>query len=277
MSDRYAVVGNPIAHSRSPLIHAEFARQTGQNLVYEAILAPLDRFRQVVEAFRAGGGRGMSVTVPFKQEAWHLSNELSARALAAEAVNTLSFEAGVIVGDNTDGVGLTRDIAQNLHIELTGKRILLMGAGGAARGVILPLLELRPAALFIANRTPHKALELIGQFREYDAARVLGGGAYAELAGQQFDTVINATSASLGGELPALPPHLFAHGALAYDMMYGSETPFMAFAREQGAARVADGLGMLVEQAAEAFFIWRGVRPDTVPVLARLRALIAAS
>ena len=277
MTDRYAVIGNPVAHSKSPLIHAEFARQTGQDLSYEAVLAPLDRFRQTVVAFRDAGGKGMNVTVPFKQEAWRLSNELTPRALDAEAVNTLKFEYDTIIGDNTDGFGLVRDITQNLGFALSGKRVLLMGAGGAARGAMLPLLELRPALLVIANRTPQKAVALAEQFRKKDAAHALAAGCYEDFAGRQFDAVINATSSGLSGELPPLPQGAFAPGALAYDMMYGKGlTPFLRFAQEQGAATVADGLGMLVEQAAESFFVWRGVRPDTAPVLAKLKAALAA-
>ncbi|MEW5768772.1 MAG: shikimate dehydrogenase [Pseudomonadota bacterium] len=267
MTDHYAVFGNPIAHSKSPLIHAEFARQTGQAMDYAALLAPLDGFRETVLAFAAGGGAGANVTVPFKEQAHALAHRLSERAKAAGAVNTLRFEADGIHGDNTDGVGLVNDLVRNLGLTLAGRRILLMGAGGAARGVVLPLLEQGPAALFVVNRTAGKAVELAGAFPGH--ANLAGGG-YADLAGRRFDLVINATAASLAGELPPLPGDIFAADAWAYDMMYGRETPFMAFAREAG-AKVADGLGMLVEQAAEAFFLWRGVRPDTRPVIAMLR------
>jgi len=270
MTDRYAVTGNPIAHSKSPLIHAAFARQSGQDMSYEALLAPLDGFAATVDAFRATGGQGMNVTVPFKVEAWQLATRLTERARLAQAVNTLRFEAdGGTLGDNTDGAGLVRDITHNLACPLHGKNILLMGAGGAARGVLLPLLEEQPASLFIVNRTAGKARELQEQFGAH--GRVDAGG-YENLAGQRFDVVINATSSGLSGELPPMPPAIFAPGALAYDMMYGRETPFMAFARSHGAARVADGLGMLVEQAAEAFLLWRGVRPQTAPVINQLRA-----
>ncbi len=267
MSDRYAVFGNPIAHSKSPRIHAEFARQTGQDLVYEAILAPLDGFAAALAAFRAGGGRGANVTVPFKEQAHALATRRTPRAEAAGAVNTLSFEDDAILGDNTDGAGLVRDLTRNLGLSLAGKRILLMGAGGAARGVLLPLLEQGPAALCIANRTPDKAVALAAHFR---TAGPVEGGGYEALAGRRFELVVNATAASLAGELPPLPAELFAPGALAYDMMYGRDTPFLAYARERG-ARTADGLGMLVEQAAEAFCLWRGVRPETGPVIAQLR------
>lgn len=269
MTDVYAVVGNPVAHSKSPRIHAEFARRTGQDLVYEAILAPLGGFAATVDAFRARGGRGMNVTVPFKLEAYGYAGEHTPRAERAGAVNTLRFDEGRVLGDNTDGVGLARDIESNLGITLKGRRVLLLGAGGAARGVVLPVLERGPAGLLIANRTPERAVELRALFPEF--ANLEGGG-YEALAGRRFDVVINATSASLADALPPLPPEAFAPGALAYDMMYGrGSTPFLAFARAHGAGVCADGLGMLVEQAAESFFVWRGVRPDTAPVIGMLR------
>jgi shikimate dehydrogenase len=267
MTDVYAVFGNPIAHSKSPLIHAAFARQTGQDMVYSTQLAPLDGFAAAVAAFRAAGGCGANVTVPFKEQAFALATRLTPRAQAAGAVNTLKFESESLLGDNTDGAGLVRDLVANLGVSLAGKRILLMGAGGAARGVILPLLEQQPASLFIANRTAEKALALVQAF---GAGNVLSGGGYAALPGM-FDLVINATAASLAGDLPPLPEVVFAPDALAYDMMYGKDTPFLAFARARG-AHTADGLGMLVEQAAEAFEVWRGVRPDTAPVIQMLRA-----
>ena len=268
MTDAYAVFGNPIAHSKSPRIHAEFARQTGQDMTYIARLARLDGFAEAVAEFRAEGGRGANVTVPFKEQAFALATRLSERARMAGAVNTLSFEADGLFGDNTDGAGLVRDLTANLGLDLAGRRILLMGAGGAARGVILPLLEQNPAHLVIANRTADKAVALA---RAFDAGPgTLAGGGYENLAGG-FDLVINATAASLAGDLPPLPDDVFAPGALAYDMMYGRDTPFLVFARIHG-ARTADGLGMLVEQAAEAFLLWRGVRPDTGPVLDLLRA-----
>jgi shikimate dehydrogenase len=264
MTDRYAVFGHPIAHSQSPAIHAAFACQTGQDLRYEAILAPLDGFAASVAAFVAAGGRGANVTVPFKEEAFRLAARLSGRAERAGAVNTLAFEDGAILGDNTDGAGLVADLVRNLKRDLAGARILLLGAGGAARGVAGPLLDLRPAALVIANRTAGRAGELA---RLFDRNAV---GCGFEAVEGRFDLVVNATAASLVGELPPLPPDVFAPDALAYDMMYGRDTPFLAFARERGAA-TADGLGMLVEQAAEAFFGWRGVRPDTAPVITGLR------
>jgi shikimate dehydrogenase len=269
MTDRYCVFGNPIAHSRSPQIHALFAAQTGQDLAYEARLAPLDGFAGAVAQFRAEGGRGANVTVPFKEEAFRLCDRLSPRARAAGAVNTLTFASDGVAGDNTDGAGLVADLTRNLGFGLAGARVLLLGAGGAARGVVLPLLDCRPAALHVANRTAAKALALAQDF----AVGALSASGFAELEGRVFDLVINATAASLGGAALALPAGLWAPGALAYDMMYGGgDTPFLAQARAAGAGALADGLGMLVEQAAEAFFVWRGVRPQTAPVLASLRA-----
>lgn len=264
MTDRYAVFGHPIAHSKSPQIHTAFARQTGQDMTYEAILAPLDGFADSVAAFIAAGGRGANVTVPFKEEAFRLASRLSPRAQRAGAVNTLSFDADGILGDNTDGAGLVADLTRNLHCTIVGKRVLLLGAGGAARGVIEPLLDQQPAALVIANRTVSRAAEL---------AELFGRGVRAcgfDAADTPFDLVINATAASLAGDLPPLSPRVFTPDTMAYDMMYGRDTPFLDFARTHG-ARTADGLGMLVEQAAEAFHLWRGVRPDTAPVIAALR------
>jgi shikimate dehydrogenase len=273
MPDKYAVFGNPIAHSKSPLIHAQFARQTGQDMAYEAILAPLDGFPAAVEAFRASGGKGANVTVPFKLEAFALCGDrLSERARAAGAVNTLSFGPGGISGDNTDGVGLVADIRANLGLAIQGKRILLLGAGGAARGVILPLLSQSPASLTIANRTAARALELAARFE--DQGVPVSACGLDELHGHQFDLVINATAASLSDQAPDLPEGLYAQGSLAYDMVYGKGlTPFLAQAKEQGAEHLADGLGMLIEQAAEAFFVWRGVRPATAIVFDLLRRL----
>jgi len=273
MTDLYAVFGNPIAHSRSPAIHAAFAAATGEDLRYEARLAPLDGFAGAIAEFVAAGGRGGNVTVPFKEEAFRLCGHLSERAARAGAVNTLSFRDGGIWGDNTDGAGLVRDIAGNLGFSLAGRRILLLGAGGAARGAIAPLLAEKPASLHLANRSAGKALALAGAFADMGGVTA---GNFAELAGKCFDLVINATSASLAGESLPLPEGLFAPGALAYDMMYGKgETPFLQQARIAGAARRADGLGMLVEQAAEAFFVWRGLRPATAAALGELRRQLA--
>ncbi|MDP1525461.1 MAG: shikimate dehydrogenase [Rhodocyclaceae bacterium] len=263
MPDRYAVFGNPIAHSKSPRIHALFAAQTRQDMRYDAILAPLDDFATAINQFVAAGGRGANVTVPFKEEAFKLATTLTPRAQAAGAVNTLSFHEGTISGDNTDGAGLVRDLKANLGFDLAARRILLLGAGGAARGIILPLLEEHPATLIIANRTAAKAKELAAAFG-------IAGGGFEALAGQAFDVVINATSAGLSDAVLPVPTFAFAPGCLAYEMVYGRETPFMQQARAAG-CRVADGLGMLVEQAAEAFYAWRGVRPESGPVLAALR------
>lgn len=274
MTDRYAVFGNPIAHSKSPRIHSLFAAQTGQALEYAALLSEAEEFAQDVMMFLVAGGRGCNITVPFKQEAWELADELSDYAARAKAVNTLAFRAdGTMYGANTDGIGIVRDLQQNHGIALQGKRILLLGAGGAVRGVLQPLLETQPASLFIANRTASKALELAEDFVEF--GQVSGGG-FADIGGQ-FDLVINGTAASLQGDLPPLPAGCLAENGCTYDMMYSVKpTAFVQWGREQGAAQALDGLGMLVEQAAEAFFIWRGVRPDTAPVLAQLRAELAA-
>lgn len=273
MTDRYAVIGNPIAHSKSPEIHAQFAARTGQDMSYERLLAPLDGFAASVQAFIAQGGKGANVTVPFKLEAYALATQLSDRAQAAGAVNTLRFDGGQILGDNTDGVGLVADIVRNAGVSVRGKRVLLLGAGGAARGVILPLLLEHPAQLVIANRTAARAAALAQQFAVHGN---IVASDFAALDGQ-FDLIINATSASLAAELPPISGTLFGRAALAYDMMYGKlPTVFMQFAAAQGAS-VRDGLGMLVEQAAEAFLVWRGVRPDTAPVFAAFRATLQAA
>ena len=273
MTERYAVVGNPIAHSKSPEIHAAFARQTGQDIGYSRLLAPLDGFRATVDSFRAEGGKGVNVTVPFKLEAFDIAHRVSQRAKDAQAANFLMFEGNRIFADNTDGPGLVRDLVNNLGYHPKEKRILLLGAGGAAQGVLAALLEQEPSILTIANRTVEKALRLAETFRRHPAAgsSVLSGLGFEDLAGHHFDLVINATSSSLHGQLPPLPAQAFAPGALAYDMMYGrAHTAFLAFAEARG-ARTADGLGMLVEQAAESFLLWRGMRPQTAPVIARLR------
>jgi shikimate dehydrogenase len=276
MTDRYAVLGNPIGHSKSPRIHALFAAQTGQDISYQAILADKDGFAAAVAAFIAAGGgpaRGANVTVPFKEDAFRLATERTARAEAAGAVNTLGFEAGRILGDNTDGAGLVRDLKNNLGCDPAGRRILLLGAGGAARGVILPLLLENPAELVIANRTEEAAARLALEFARLPGCAVAvkpDGTGFSGLSGRRFDLVINATSAGLSGAALPLSGEVFAPRCVAYEMVYGRETAFMTQAREVG-CRVADGLGMLVEQAAEAFFVWRGVRPHTAPVLATLK------
>ena len=273
MTDRYAVIGNPVEHSKSPDIHSAFALQTGQDMDYSKIFAPVDGFTRTIEIMRENGFKGANVTVPFKLEAFHLVNQLTERAHDAGAVNTLVFNSGGIYGDNTDGVGLVRDIQQNLHISFQSKRVLLIGAGGAAEGVLHPILEQHPQMLVIANRTLDKALTMVKKVEEQGDFRFVSVNAYAfhDLPGQAFDIIINATSTGLSDAQLPLPHDIFAEDSLAYDMMYGRETPFMAFARQHGARHVSDGLGMLVEQAAEAFFIWRQIRPETRPVIAALR------
>jgi shikimate dehydrogenase len=271
MSDRYAVIGNPIAQSRSPEIHRAFAQQTAQPMSYEALLAPLDGFAATVAAFRAAGGKGLNVTTPFKLEAFALATRASARARAAGAVNTLAWRDDAWYGDNTDGVGLVRDLEQNLHCKLEGRAILLLGAGGAARGVLGPLLAARPQSLTITNRTVAKAQELAAAFTAAGPVIAIG---FEQVEDRVVDLVIDATSVSLasGTESIAWPPVQMHPGALAYEMAYGkSDTAFRRWAQSCGAHAYSDGLGMLVEQAAESFFIWRGVRPDTAAVLAQLR------
>jgi shikimate dehydrogenase len=268
-SDQYAVMGHPVAHSRSPRIHRLFAAQTGQNLEYRAILVEPGDFAVAARAFHADGGKGLNVTVPFKQDAWVFADLLSARAERAGAVNTLIFEPGGIRGDNTDGPGLVRDLTVNHRYPLAGKRILLLGAGGAARGVLQPLLAEQPAQLVIANRTAEKALGLALRFN--DLGRVSASD-FAELAGRQFDLIINATAAGLDDAVPPLPDNVLAAEGWCYDLMYGREpTAFVRWGREHGAVQSLDGLGMLVEQAAESFHLWRGVWPETGPVIAALR------
>jgi shikimate dehydrogenase len=269
MTDRYAVLGHPIGHSKSPLIHSLFAQATGQDIGYTAIETPLDGFADTVLGFRAAGGRGLNVSLPFKLQAFEIATEPSERARLAGAANCLKFEGGQrILADNFDGVGLVNDLQRNLACPLAGQRVLLLGAGGATRGALLPIAAEQPALLSVANRTPDKAHALRHDF----AAHVpLQTGGYDTLAGQSFDVVINATSTGLSQEALPLPDGLFAPGALAYEMVYGKGlTPFLRQAQAAGVARVADGVGMLVEQAAEAFLWWRGVRPDTRPALDRL-------
>jgi len=268
--DEYAVMGNPIAHSKSPQIHTLFAKQTHQNIRYRAIQVDPGGFEQAVGNFFASGGKGLNITVPFKQEAWQLASELSERARLAGAVNTLKpLPVEGMYGDNTDGIGLVRDLTQNLGITLTAKKLLLVGAGGAARGVIAPLLEQHPDQLTIVNRTMDRAHELVQHFSSKGGIDAMS---FTALEGERFDVVINATSASLQGDLPPLPGSTITQSAIVYDMMYGSEpTLFLKWAQQQGARKISDGLGMLVEQAAESFFIWRGVKPETAPVITHLR------
>lgn len=272
MTDKYAVFGNPIAHSKSPEIHRQFAEQTGQDLSYSKQLVAEDEFEAAADVFFANGGKGLNITVPFKQDAYSYVARTTPRARRAGAVNTLCLEAdGTVLGDTTDGVGLVSDIKKNLGWEIRHKRVLILGAGGAVRGVLEPLLEEQPQHIVIANRTVDKALQLSKGFAEF--GYLLGCG-FDILGDQQFDLIINGTSASLQGELPPLPDSLInAEGTTAcYDMLYGAKpTPFMQWAAERG-AKVSDGLGMLVGQAAESYALWRGVRPETAPVIANLRA-----
>ncbi|MBA2962458.1 MULTISPECIES: shikimate dehydrogenase [Ramlibacter] len=276
--DAYCVVGNPVAHSRSPWIHARFARQTGEPVQYERLLAPLDGFAAALRAFRAGGGRGCNVTVPFKFEAAALATARTERARLAGACNTLRFDPdGAVFGDNTDGAGLVNDIQRNAGVDLVGRDVLLVGGGGAAAGVLGPLLEARPRRVVVANRTVSRALALLeGHAALAAASGVDLGGCGLDAVPAGFHVVLNATAASLSGGGVPVPGSALAPGALAYDMMYGPPAQgFLQWAHEHG-ARGRDGLGMLVEQAAESFLVWRGVRPDTDGVLAELRALLAA-
>ena len=270
MSDAYGVMGHPISHSKSPAIHAAFSRQTGQDIVYRAIHVNPGEFARAVAGFRDSGGRGLNVTLPFKEEAWALCDVRTERAERARAVNTLWFEATGLCGDNTDGVGLVRDLTVNHGLKLRGSRVLLLGAGGAGRGVIAPLLEAGLACLVVGNRTGPKAEELA---RAFTGAENISGCGLDALAGQRFDLVINATSASLTGQVPAIPRDVLAPGGWCYDMMYADEpTAFVRWGQAHGAAGAVDGIGMLVEQAAESFLRWRGVRPETAPVIRALRS-----
>lgn len=275
-ADQYVVIGNPIAHSKSPAIHARFAELTGQQVDYQRLLAPLDGFGATVHDFIARGGRGANVTLPFKLEAFALATELSERARIAGAVNTLKFEQGRIYGDNTDGIGLVADIVRNAGVSLRGKRLLLLGAGGAARGALLPLLQEQPAALTIANRTLAKAQDLQQQAKILSDRCELQACRFEDLQ-QAFDVIINATSASINDDVPPLAASVFGKDTLAYDMMYAAApTAFLRLAASHD-AQCRDGLGMLVEQAAEAFALWRGVRPPSEQVLAEMRAALLAS
>lgn len=269
MTDRYAVIGNPISQSKSPILHTAFARQFGHDIQYEALLATHETFADTVRRFIAEGGKGMNVTAPFKLAALDFADTLSERAQAAQAINTLKFGPDGVFGDNTDGVGLVYDIQDRLGVRLAGRRLLVIGAGGAARGILLPLLQTGPDYLLLVNRTEHKAHDLLGERRQ---AGKVEAGPLSAVAGGRFDVVINATSASLSGAHLPLDAGVFAPDALAYDLVYGKgDTAFMADARQLGAAHVADGLGMLVGQAAESYRLWRGCQPDVEPVMALLR------
>ena len=264
---RYAVVGNPISHSKSPLIHSLFAQQTGELISYETMLATEEGFEDLVREFFLGGGAGLNVTVPFKQAAWAMSSQLLGDR-RSKAVNTLFLvNGGEYAGANTDGIGLVRDLRDNLGVGIGGRRVLLLGAGGAVRGVVPALEEEAPTAMTVWNRTPERAAELARDF-----SGSLTAASIEELRGQQFDLIVNGTSSSLQGSLPEVDAAWLAPGCCCYDMVYGDEdTAFVRWARDSGAAVAADGLGMLVEQAAESFRIWRGVAPDTAPVIRRLR------
>jgi shikimate dehydrogenase len=277
--DRYAVIGHPVGHSRSPFIHEQFAAQTSQSLVYTTLDASPENFEPTLRRFFAEGGKGLNVTLPHKEAVLRLVDELTPRAQRAGAVNTLVLRKGTagisLLGDNTDGAGLARDLLNNHRINVAGRRVLLLGAGGAARGVLAPLLGLKPAELTVVNRNVLRACELVERFRDMGRLRAVG---YADLDGEPYDIVINATAASLVGELPAVPPGIVSARSICYDMAYGrDETPFVRWALQRGCARALMGLGMLVEQAAESFFLWRGVRPDTASVLAALAAAIHSS
>ena len=273
MTERYAVIGNPVAHSQSPFIHAEFAKAEGLEIDYERLPAPIDAFAETVDAFVAAGGKGLNITLPFKGDAYRYATEISDRARAAEAVNTLTFRDGCVCGDNTDGVGLVRDMVDNLDVEIAGKSVLVLGAGGAVRGVLGPLLQEKPASLLIANRTLIKADKLAHHFAVYGDCKAIS---YEKLRGKTFDIVINGTSTSLHNALPPIPPGIFSAKTLAYDMVYSRGlTCFLQRAQAEHAGMLADGLGMLVEQAAESFLIWHGVKPETRKVTNMLRELLA--
>ncbi len=277
MTDRYAVIGNPIGHTKSPLIHSTFAQQTGQDIEYIAIEGALGGFREAAEEFRLAGGRGMNVTAPFKRDAFAYATDLTEQARLAGAANALKFDGGRIYAQNFDGIGLTRDIVHNLGTPMAGRRVLLLGAGGAARGAMLPFLKQKPAQLLVVNRTVNKARDLVSEFGRY-AEGEFSCCSYPELGDlpAKFDLVVNVTSASLRGELPPVHTGVFAPGCLAYELAYGKGlTPFLYLARGAGAQRLADGVGMLVEQAAEAFEWWRGVRPETTALISQLTVPLA--
>lgn len=270
MTDRYAVIGNPIGFTKSPFIHGTFANATGQNLSYEAIEGPIGGFAGRVDQFRAEGARGLNITAPFKLDAFAYATELSDSAKQAGAVNCLKFEGDRIIAENFDGVGLVRDITVNLSVKMKGRRVLMLGAGGAARGALLPFLRQEPSELVLVNRTLPKAVTLAEEFAGRGPLIVSGYAELADLA-EGYDVVVNATSASLRGEMPPLPGNVFRGAKLAYELAYGKGlTPFLRAARAAGVAKLADGVGMLVEQAAEAFVWWRGVRPSTAEVIAKL-------
>jgi shikimate dehydrogenase len=272
MTDHYAVIGNPIGHTRSPLIHGLFAEETRQDMAYAAIEGPLEpeqAFADAVRAFAASGGKGMNVTAPFKLKAFAMADQRSERAELAGAVNAMKFENGRVIAENFDGIGLVRDIEVNLGLKMAGKRVLILGAGGAVRGALLPFLAARPAQMIIANRDVEKGKALAAQAGTRGSLEACGYGDLEAMG--RFDLVVNATSASLTGDLPPVPPSVFSPDGAAYELAYGKRlTPFLRLARNAGVSTIADGVGMLVEQAAEAFDWWRGVRPATRAVIDRL-------
>ena len=274
-ADKYAVFGNPIKQSKSPVIHAAFAAQFGHHIQSRAVRVELGQFAAAATRFFGAGGCGLNVTVPFKQDAFEYADSLSRRAERAGAVNTLTRQDdGSIHGDNTDGVGLIRDMVANHGWSVQGARVLIIGAGGAVRGVLEPLLLERPRDVVIANRTAARAQSLAEEFSDLPGA--IEGGGYSVWENRQFDLIINASSAGLRGDMPELPASLLTERSCCYDMVYGAEpTVFMRWAAQQAAWAVADGLGMLVEQAAESFYRWRRVRPETGPVIQQLRDMLA--
>ncbi|GAA5162375.1 shikimate dehydrogenase [Viridibacterium curvum] len=273
MTDRYAIIGNPIAQAKSPALQMAFAKANGQDMEYGAILGEPGKFAEAIREFQRQGGKGMNITMPFKLDAFALADELTARGRAAGAINMYTLRAdGTILGDNTDGFGIVRDITHNLGCAIHGRKVLLLGAGGAVRGTLLPLFAEAPAEVFIANRTASKAVELADEFGAEAGSTKLAGGGFADIPGG-FDIIINGSASSMTGDVPPLAPAVWQAAQLAYDMAYKKEpTAFVLAAREAGVKQTADGLGMVVEQGAECFFLWRGIRPDTAPVIAALRA-----
>lgn len=270
--DNYCVMGNPVSHSKSPQIHTAFAEQTHQNIFYQAILVDEGKFKEAIKEFQRQGGKGLNITIPFKGDAWDVSQQRSHRAERAAAVNTISFDnEGKIIGDNTDGIGLIRDLTNNLNISIKDKTILVLGAGGAVRGILDPLFDEEPGMVVVANRTVSRAENLVEIFSDCGDLSACG---YNELAGSSFDIVINGTSASLQGEVPPLPEGLINNNTHCYDLMYSAtDTPFVTWAKSYDAKMAVDGSGMLIEQAAESFFIWRGIRPETGSVIRLFRTL----
>ena len=265
---KYAVIGNPVHHSISPMIHAQFSQEFGLEISYEKILSPMDRFQDTVKKFVDSDGQGFNITLPFKIQAHNLSKNLTPNAKAAGAVNAIKIEGNTLIGENTDGSGLVNDFSNNLKLSLEGKEILIIGAGGAAQGILKPILDCNPEKILLANRTKEKSLKLASKFLKY--GKVCGFG-LDQIKAKPVDIVINATSASIDGNIPNIPKGV-VEGALCYDLMYGRETPFMKWANENSARKVSDGLGMLVEQAALSFSFWLGKNPQTKPVIELVRA-----